>query len=208
MSRLYMGFAIRSCASRRPYSYPYYHCSILDITFKMESSVKHLQLIFGRKRNNRSTCHLFSQDTDITSLSVSNRSTSTSKLGVWSLLKVPVRWFFAHHSMVWWLSLICHDCFVSLWFAVRLCVIQLYTRKGVQQQTALMFFFLWHIQYSFRQFKFILRILEISFLMTPKRLNLVPKAFLRRGEDGRRKALGTRLQKAGSWVSDSARAHA
>ena len=30
-------------------------------------------------------------------------------------------------------------------------------RKGVQQQTALMFF-LWHIQYSFRQIKFILRI--------------------------------------------------
>ena len=71
--------------------YPYYRCSIFDITFKMESSVKHLQLIFGRKRNNRSTCHLFLQDTDITSRSVSNRSTSTSKLGVWSLLKVPVR---------------------------------------------------------------------------------------------------------------------
>ena len=122
-----MSFVIRSRASRRPYSYPYYHCSILDITFKMESSVKHLQLIFGRKRKNRSTCHLFSQDTDITSRSVSNRSTSTSKLGVWSLLKVPVRWFFPHHSMVWWLSLICHDCFVSLWFAVRLCVIQLYS---------------------------------------------------------------------------------
>ena len=86
-----MGFAIRSLASRRPHSYPYYHCNILDITFKMESLVKHLQLIFGRKRNNRSTCHLFPQDTDITSRSVSNRSTSTSKLGVWSLLKVPVR---------------------------------------------------------------------------------------------------------------------
>ena len=124
--RPYMGFAIRSSASRQPYSYPYYHCSTLDITFKMESSVKHLQLIFGRKRNNRSTCHLFSQDADITSRSVSNRSTSTSKLGVWSLLKVPVRWFLAHRSIVWWLSLICHDCFVSLWFAVRLCVIQLY----------------------------------------------------------------------------------
>ena len=96
-----MGFAIRSRALRRPYSYPYYHCSILDITFKMESSVKDLQLIFGRKRNNRSTCHLFSQDTDITSRSVSNRSTSTSKLGVWSLLKVPVWWFLAHHSNGW-----------------------------------------------------------------------------------------------------------
>ena len=80
--RPYMGFAIRSSASRQPYSYPYYHCSTLDIKFKMESSVKHLQLIFGRKRNNRSTCHLFSQDADITSRSVSNRSTSTSKLGV------------------------------------------------------------------------------------------------------------------------------
>ena len=100
---------------------------------KMESSVKHLQLIFGRKRNNRSTCHLFSQDTDITSRSVSNRSTSTSKLGVRSLLKVPVWWFFAHYSMVWWLSLICHDCFVSLWFAVRLCVIQLYAHALCQQ---------------------------------------------------------------------------
>ena len=131
-----MGFAIRSRASRRPYSYPYYHCSILDITFKMESSVKHLQLIFGRKRNNRSTCHLFSQDTDITSRSVSNRSTSTSKLGVWSLLKGPVRRFFAHHSMVWWLSLICHGCFVSLRFAVRLCVIQLYAHALCQQNIA------------------------------------------------------------------------
>ena len=40
-----MSFAIRSRASRRPYSHPYYHRSILDITFKMESSVKHLQLI-------------------------------------------------------------------------------------------------------------------------------------------------------------------
>ena len=88
--RPYMGFAIRSRASRRPYSYPYYHCSILDITFKMESSVKDLQLIIGRKRNNRSTCHLFSQDTDITSRSVSNRSTSTSKLCVWSLLTSPM----------------------------------------------------------------------------------------------------------------------
>ena len=130
------GFPIRSRSSRRPYSYPYYHCSILDITFKMESSIKHLQLIFGRKRNNRSTCHLFSQDTDITSRSVSNRSTSTSKPGVWSLLKVPVRWFFAHHSMVSWLSLICHDCFVSLWFAVRLCVIQPYAPALCQQNIA------------------------------------------------------------------------
>ena len=134
--RPYIGFAIRSRASCRPYSYPYYHCSILDITFKMESSVKHLQLIFGRKRNNRSICHLFSQDTDITSRSVSNCSTSTSKLGVWSLLKVPVRWFFAHHSMVWRLSLICRDCFVSLWFAVRLCVIQLYAHALCQQNIA------------------------------------------------------------------------
>ena len=128
-----MGFAIRSRASRRSHGYPYYHCNILDITFKMESSVKHLQLIFGQKRNNRSTCHLFSQDTDITSRSVSNRSASTSKLGVWSLLKVPVRWFFAHHSMVWWLSLTCHVCFVSAWFAVRLCVIQLYAHALCQQ---------------------------------------------------------------------------
>ena len=130
-----MGFAIRSRASRRPHSYPYYHCNILDITFKMESSVKHLQLSFGGKRNNRSTCHLFSQDTNITSRSVSNRSTSTScsKLGVLSLLKVAVRWFFAHHSMGWWLSLICHVCFVSLWFAVRLCVIQLYAHALCQQ---------------------------------------------------------------------------
>ena len=134
--RPYMSFAIRSSASRQPYSYPYYHCSTLDITFKMESSVKHLQLIFGRKRNNRSTCHLFSQDADITSRSVSNRSTSTSKLGVWSLLKVPVRWFLAHRSIVWWLSLICHDCFVSLWFAVRLCVIQLYAHALCQQNIA------------------------------------------------------------------------
>ena len=110
---------------------------ILDITFKMESSVKHLQSIFGRKRNNRSTCHLFSQDTDITSPSVSNHSMSTSKLGVWSLLKVPVRWFFAHHSMVWWLSLICHVCFVSLWFAVRLCVIQLCAHALCQQNSLL-----------------------------------------------------------------------
>ena len=135
--RPYMGFAIRSRASRRSHSYPYYHCSVLDITFKMESSVKHLQLIFGRKRNNRSTCHLFSQDTDITSRSVSNRSASTSKLGVWSLLKVPVRWFFAHHSMVWWLSLICHVCFVSLWFAVRLCVIQLYCPRPLPAKSLL-----------------------------------------------------------------------
>ena len=97
---------------------------------------KHLQLIFGRKRNNRSTCHLFSQDADITSRSVSNRSTSTSKLGVWSLLKVPVRWFLAHRSIVWWSSLICHDCFVSLWFAVRLCVIQLYAHALCQQNIA------------------------------------------------------------------------
>ena len=82
-----MGFAIRSRASRRPHSYPYYHCNILDITFKMESSVKHLRLIFGRKRNNRSTCHLFSQDTDIRSQSVSNCSTSTSKLGAWRFFK-------------------------------------------------------------------------------------------------------------------------
>ena len=80
-----MGFAVRSRASRRPHSDPYYHCNILDITFKMESSVKHLQSTFGRKRNNRSTYHLFSQDTDITSRSVSNCSMSTSKLGVWSL---------------------------------------------------------------------------------------------------------------------------
>ena len=59
--------------------------------------------------------------------------TSTSKLGVWSLLKVSVRWFFAHHSLVWWLSLICHVCFVSLWFAVRLWVIQLYAHALCQQ---------------------------------------------------------------------------
>ena len=85
--QLYMGFAVRSRASRRPHIYPYYHCNILNITLKMESSVKHFQSIFGRKRDNRSTCHLFSQDTDITSRSVSNRSTSTSKLGVWSFFK-------------------------------------------------------------------------------------------------------------------------
>ena len=79
---------------------------------------------------------IFARHSDITSRSVSNRSTSTSKLGVWSLLKVPVRWFFAHHSMVWWLSLICHDCFVSLWFAVRLCIIQLYAHALCQQNIA------------------------------------------------------------------------
>ena len=83
----YIGFAVRSRSSRRPHIYPYYHCNILNITFKMESPVKHLQSIFGRKRDNRSTCHLFSQDTDITSRSVSNRSSSTSKLGVWSFFK-------------------------------------------------------------------------------------------------------------------------
>ena len=82
-----MGLAVRSRASRRPHIYPCYHCNVLNITFKMESSVKPLQSIFGRKRDNRSTCHLFSQDTDITSRSVSNRSTSTSKLGVWSFFK-------------------------------------------------------------------------------------------------------------------------
>ena len=53
-----------------------------------------------------------------------------------SLLKVPVRWFLAHRSIVWWLSLICHDCFVSLWFAVRLCVIQLYAHALCQQNIA------------------------------------------------------------------------
>ena len=83
----YMGFTVRSRASRRPHIYPYHHCNILNITFKMESSVKHLQSIFGRKRDNRSTCHLFSQDTDITSRSISNRSSATSKLGVWSFFK-------------------------------------------------------------------------------------------------------------------------
>ena len=132
-----MSFAVRSRASRRPHSYPYYHCNMLDSTFKMESSVNYLQSIFGRKRNNRSTCHLFLQDADITSRSVSNHSISTSKLGVWSLLKVPVRWFFAHHSMVWWLILICHVCFVSLWFAVRLYVIQLCTHALCQQNSLL-----------------------------------------------------------------------
>ena len=128
-----MGFANRSRASRRPHIYPHYRCNILNSTFKMESSVRHLQSIFGRKRDNRSTCHLFSQDTDITSRSVSNRSTSTRKLGAWSFLKVPVRWLFAHHSMVWWLSLICYVRFVSLWSAVGLCVIQLYTHALCQQ---------------------------------------------------------------------------
>ena len=122
-----MGFAIRSPASRRTHSYPYYHCYFLDITFKMESSVKHLQLIFGQKCNNRSTCHLFSQDTDITSRSVSNRSTSTNKVGVWSLksssamiLRAP----FIGLMVESYLSCL----FVSLWFAVRLCVIQLYAQ--------------------------------------------------------------------------------
>ena len=38
--------------------------------------------------------------------------------------------------MVRWLSLICHDCFVSLWFAVRLCVIQLYAHALCQQNIA------------------------------------------------------------------------
>ena len=82
-----MGFAVRSRALRRPHIYPYYHCNKLDSTFKMESSVRRLQSIFGRKRDNRSTCHLFSQDTDITSRSVSNRSTPTSKLGAWSFFE-------------------------------------------------------------------------------------------------------------------------
>lgn len=53
--------------------------AIDSITFKMELSVKYLQSSFGRKRNNHSTCQLFSQDTDITSRSLSNRSTSTTK---------------------------------------------------------------------------------------------------------------------------------
>ena len=82
-----MGFAVRSRALRRPHVYPYYHCNILNGIFKLESSVRHLQSIFGRKRDNRSNCHLFSQDTDITSRSVSNRSTSTSKLGAWRFFK-------------------------------------------------------------------------------------------------------------------------
>ena len=53
----------------------------------MELSVKDLQSIFVRKHNNRSTCHLFWQDTDISSRSVSNRSTSTSKFRFWNLFK-------------------------------------------------------------------------------------------------------------------------
>ena len=42
-----MGFAVRSRASRRPHIYPrpYYHCNILNSTFKMESSVRRLQSI-------------------------------------------------------------------------------------------------------------------------------------------------------------------
>ena len=110
----YMGFAVRSRASRRPHIYPYYHCNRLNSTFKMESSVRRLQSIFGRKRDNRSTCHLFSQDTDITSRSVSNRSTSTSKLGAWSLLKVPVIFCSSFNDLMAESYLLCLFCFAMV----------------------------------------------------------------------------------------------
>ena len=131
----YMGFAVRSRASRRPHIYPYHHCNILNITFKMESSVKHLQSIFGRKRDNRSTCYLFSQGTDITSRSVSNRSSSTSKLGVWSFFKStsPMILRPSFNGLMFESYLLCLLCFDSLWFAFRLCVIQLYARALCQQ---------------------------------------------------------------------------
>ncbi len=124
----------RSIARMAPtFSLACCHCNVLNVTFKMELSAKRLQSIFGRKRNNRSTCHLFSQDTDMTSRSVSNRFDVNQQARCWSFFKVPLRWFFAHHPKLWRLSLICYVCFASLWFAVRLCVIQLYAHALCQQ---------------------------------------------------------------------------
>ena len=86
----------------------------------MEFSVRHLQSVFGQKRDNRSTCHLFSQDSDITSRSVSNCSTSTTKLVCWTTSPMILLALFKSLMV----SLICYVCFVWQWFAVRLSVIQ------------------------------------------------------------------------------------
>ena len=100
--------------------------SILPITFNMESPVNYLQSIFGRKRNNRSTCDLSSQDTDITSRSVSNRSTSITKLGFWS----PMILRASFKGLMVECCLFCLD----PWFAVRLRVIQLCAHSRLCQQ--------------------------------------------------------------------------
>ena len=111
-----MGFAVRS-------QYTQYILLIIPSRWNYRENIFN-RLLDENATTDQLVTRLFSQDTDITSRSVSNRSTSTTKLEFWTLLKVPVRWFFVRHLKVWWLSLICHVCFVWQWFAVRLCIIQ------------------------------------------------------------------------------------